>query len=68
LRRIFFDCDGTPVDSQHAIVATMTAAFKERDQPPPAKAGKGKGAAVILERFSEGAKILLQFPGKVLGS
>jgi len=65
LRLIVFDCDGTLVECHHAIVATMTAAFKERDQPPPAKAGKG--AASILERVSEGAKILLQFPGKILG-
>lgn len=65
MRLIFFDYDGSLVDSHHAIVATMTAAFKERDQPPPAKAGKG--AASILERVSEGAKILLQFPGKILG-
>ena len=65
MRLIVFDCDGTLVECHHAIVATMTAAFKERDQPPPAKAGKG--AASILERVSEGAKILLQFPGKILG-
>jgi phosphoglycolate phosphatase-like HAD superfamily hydrolase len=65
LRLIVFDCDGTLVECHHAIVATMTAAFKERDQPPPAKAGKG--AASNLERVSEGAKILLQFPGKILG-
>jgi phosphoglycolate phosphatase len=35
LRLIVFDCDGTLVDSQHAIVATMTAAFVEMEQPPP---------------------------------
>ncbi len=35
LRLIVFDCDGTLVDSQHAIVATMTAAFVEMDLPPP---------------------------------
>ncbi|MBT4046443.1 MAG: HAD hydrolase-like protein, partial [Rhodospirillaceae bacterium] len=32
---IVFDCDGTLVDSQHAIVATMTAAFAEMGQPAP---------------------------------
>lgn len=36
LRLIVFDCDGTLVDSQHAIVATMTAAFAELHLDPPA--------------------------------
>ncbi|MBC8239051.1 MAG: HAD-IA family hydrolase [Alphaproteobacteria bacterium] len=35
LRLIVFDCDGTLVDSQHAIVTTMTAAFAAVDLPPP---------------------------------
>jgi phosphoglycolate phosphatase len=35
LRLIVFDCDGTLVDSQHAIIATMTAAFAEIGQPAP---------------------------------
>jgi phosphoglycolate phosphatase len=35
LALIVFDCDGTLVDSQHAIVATMTAAFAEMGQPAP---------------------------------
>ena len=35
MRLIVFDCDGTLVDSQHAIVATMTAAFAELDLPQP---------------------------------
>lgn len=34
-RLIVFDCDGTLVDSQHAIVATMTAAFEKLGQPAP---------------------------------
>lgn len=32
---ILFDCDGTLVDSQHHIVATMTSAFAACDLPPP---------------------------------
>ncbi|MGQ3032267.1 MAG: HAD hydrolase-like protein, partial [Ferrovibrionaceae bacterium] len=35
---ILFDCDGTLVDSQHHIVATMTSAFAACDLPPPAAA------------------------------
>lgn len=39
LRLAVFDCDGTLVDSQHAIVACMHAAFaSERLPPPPAEA------------------------------
>lgn len=30
-----FDCDGTLVDSQHAIVAAMTAAWLDHGLPPP---------------------------------
>lgn len=30
-----FDCDGTLVDSQHFIVETMTAAFRETGRAPP---------------------------------
>ncbi len=33
---ILFDCDGTLVDSQHHIVATMTRAFAACDLPRPA--------------------------------
>ena len=35
LRLIVFDCDGTLVDSQHAIISTMAAAFAEMDLPQP---------------------------------
>ena len=36
---VVFDCDGTLVDSQHAIVACMEAAFAaEGEAPPPAAA------------------------------
>jgi phosphoglycolate phosphatase len=36
LRLILFDCDGTLIDSQHAIVAAMTYAFQSQnlDTPP----------------------------------
>ncbi len=34
-RLAVFDCDGTLVDSQHSIIATMTATFKHHDLPPP---------------------------------
>ncbi|MDP6346208.1 MAG: HAD-IA family hydrolase [Alphaproteobacteria bacterium] len=35
LRLVILDCDGTLVDSQQVIVATMHAAFGELDLPPP---------------------------------
>jgi phosphoglycolate phosphatase len=35
---VVFDCDGTLVDSQHAIVACMGAAFDAEGQPAPAAA------------------------------
>lgn len=34
---ILFDCDGTLVDSQHAIVAAMADAFLSEGLPPPAR-------------------------------
>ncbi len=36
---ILFDCDGTLVDSQHMIVATMTEAFAKVGHAPPDRAG-----------------------------
>lgn len=36
---VLFDCDGTLVDSQHMIVATMTEAFAKVGQAPPDPAG-----------------------------
>jgi len=36
---VVFDCDGTLVDSQHHIVASMTAAFAARGRPAPDPAG-----------------------------
>lgn len=35
---VVFDCDGTLVDSQHAIIACMAAAFAAELAPPPAAA------------------------------
>ena len=37
LRLIIFDCDGTLVDSQHMIVAAMTAAYGSHSLPLPAR-------------------------------
>lgn len=37
LRTVLFDCDGTLVDSQHMIVATMTGAFARMGLPEPAR-------------------------------
>jgi phosphoglycolate phosphatase len=36
-RLFVFDCDGTLVDSQHNIVAAMSAAWSRRDPPPAAQ-------------------------------
>lgn len=36
---VLFDCDGTLVDSQHMIVATMTEAFVKVGHAPPEPAG-----------------------------
>lgn len=72
LKLVVFDCDGTLVDSQYAIIATMTAAFDRAGlAAPPAEAvrravGLSLEAAVarILERHdgaaasaSDGAKV-----------
>lgn len=35
LKLALFDCDGTLVDSQHAIIAAMVAGFDEMRLPPP---------------------------------
>ncbi len=35
IRLIVFDCDGTLVDSQHAIIAAMRQAFVDNSLPPP---------------------------------
>lgn len=37
LRLVVFDVDGTLIDSQHLIVAAMSAAFEEAGYRPPAK-------------------------------
>lgn len=36
---VLFDCDGTLVDSQHMIVATMTEAFAKLGHTPPGRDG-----------------------------
>ena len=38
LRLVIFDCDGTLVDSQHAIVGAMTAGFMAEGLDPPSAA------------------------------
>ena len=35
IRLVVFDCDGTLVDSQHHILAAMTAAFRDHGLDPP---------------------------------
>jgi phosphoglycolate phosphatase len=37
MKLVIFDCDGTIVDSQHAIVAAMAAAFASHGLPEPAR-------------------------------
>lgn len=37
LRLAVFDCDGTLVDSQHAIYRSMAAAFSDHDLPQPSR-------------------------------
>ena len=37
-RLVIFDCDGTLIDSQNSIVATMTAAYAELGLEPPSRA------------------------------
>ncbi len=45
-----FDCDGTLVDSQHAIVAAMTAAWLEFDLPAPDAGAVRRTIGMPLER------------------
>lgn len=44
-----FDCDGTLVDSQHFIVETMTAAFRETGRRPPPAAAIRRIVGLSLE-------------------
>jgi len=37
-RLVIFDCDGTLVDSQNSIVASMTAAYVAMELEPPGRA------------------------------
>ena len=69
LKLVVFDCDGTLIDSQHVIIATMSAAFERAGlAAPPADAvrrvvGLSLEAAVagILDRYdgagADGAKV-----------
>ena len=38
MKLVIFDCDGTLVDSQHAIVEAMNGAFAAAGLAPPARA------------------------------
>ena len=46
---VVFDCDGTLVDSQHAIVATMSAAFEAAGLPSPAAGDVRRVVGLSLE-------------------
>ncbi len=56
---VVFDCDGTLVDSQHAIVSTMAAAFEAAGLPAPDAAAVRRVVGLSLEsavaRLLEGA-------------
>jgi phosphoglycolate phosphatase len=63
LRLVVFDLDGTLVDSQHAIVASMRAAFESQDlRPPEASAVRsviGLPLDVSIERINPDVRGLL---------
>ena len=48
-RLALFDCDGTLIDSQHAIVGAMVAAFEAEglDAPPPARVRRVVGLSLV---------------------
>lgn len=48
-RLFVFDCDGTLVDSQHNIVAAMTAAWARHDLPAPAASDVRRMVGLTLE-------------------
>ena len=48
-RLVVFDCDGTLVDSQHGIIATMQAAFADADLPAPAPEAVRRVVGLSLE-------------------
>ena len=48
-RLFVFDCDGTLVDSQHHIIAAMSAAWSRRDLPPPAAQDVRRIVGLTLE-------------------
>lgn len=51
---ILFDCDGTLVDSQHHIIATMTQAFAACDLPRPVAAAiRGTVGLSLVEAAAE---------------
>ena len=46
---VIFDCDGTLVDSQHAIVASMTDAFAAEGLTPPSREATVSVVGLSLE-------------------
>lgn len=46
---VVFDCDGTLVDSQNSIVASMDAAFRAHDRPPPPREAVRRVVGLPLE-------------------
>ena len=53
-RLIVFDCDGTLVDSQHAIVSTMAAAFEAAALPRPSAEAVRRVVGLSLEEAIAG--------------
>lgn len=56
---ILFDCDGTLMDSQHAIVHAMQGAFRENDLPEPGESAVraviGLSLAEAINRLADGS-------------
>lgn len=50
---LVFDCDGTLIDSQHAIVSSMVAAFASRGLAPPARREILQQVGLVLDRCVE---------------
>ena len=61
MRLVIFDCDGTLVDSQHAICAAMTHAFTALALPVPARAQILGIVGLSLPQFWVGLVLILVF-------
>ncbi len=62
---VVFDCDGTLVDSQHAIVSTMAAAFEAANLPGPSADAVRRVVGLSLE---SAVARLLESAGDALGA